>query len=513
VRLLPVVSLIATTVMAAPAGAVTVAVAPVRDDQAAEGDALRKQVEHGLADNGVTVVSFPALVQAASAQGFSPADLARPAVLIPVAKAAGAEAVLTGSVQREGRGETLDIRVFNLDGVELWSRPIPMKKGKLDKDIPRKIAKAVVAAIANGPPAGSTPTAGTAETPPATPDEGAAKPDMTPKPEEGEAKPEEAKPEEAKPEEAKPEEAPKPRKPVASSEEATPSKPVKKGPKKKATTSEEEEIDGPPQEAKPDTQPAPPYIDLGAGLSITFRNYKVCPGVTSCSQPGPTPVNGKDVPITYSTGAPYGGFDLQGEIFPFPKLLPINEQLTFTLGVGGEFGQSLTLSNAYRDPVSNNPASFNSYEQRAEGALLARIYYGVLGGYGNTGLFGGFEMHKFIVGANDVITESARVGFGVGLNSELPLAGDFFKATVRFTYMPAMNPGVPETTEYGQTGAGSGWDFRGGFTGGFGYVGYSALVAYTSFSDVYTGPGAVTTNGAVAQESYLTIYILAHGRF
>src|SRR4029077_4014592 len=95
----------------------------------------------------------------------------------------------------------------------------------------------------------------------------------------------------------------------------------------------------------------------------------------------------------------------------------------------------------------------------------AVIYYSVLGGTGFAGLDGNFELHQFIVGANPVITESARVGFGLGLGGELPLASDYFRVMAHFTYMPSMNPGVPETTEYGQTGVGSGWEFRGGFDG------------------------------------------------
>jgi hypothetical protein len=187
--------------------------------------------------------------------------------------------------------------------------------------------------------------------------------------------------------------------------------------------------------------------------------------------------------------------------------------LTIALASVAACGVGSHSTSQQQDPSTGAPGSFKSSERRIEGNVTGRLYFNLLGGVGHAGVYGGVTQRKFSVDDNPLISESARFGGAFGLITEIPLAGNFVKATGRFAYMPALNPGVTETTLYGETGRGGGFDVRGGLSGGYSYVGYSAQVAYTKLADTFTGGGLVTTNGAVAEESYLTFYFLLHGRY
>ena len=138
--------------------AVTVAVAPIADSSSkGQGAEVAKQVEAGLDGAGFTVISSVALVTEAQSEGLSAGDLAKPVVLMPVVKTLAGEAVLTGVIEKKNKkDEQLQVRVFDLNGVELWSRAIPLVKGRLAPEVPAKIAKAVTAARLAAKPEGRT---------------------------------------------------------------------------------------------------------------------------------------------------------------------------------------------------------------------------------------------------------------------------------------------------------------------------------------------------------------------
>lgn len=511
------------------AEAATIAVAPIKDGpKRGQGAAIADQVVAGLGEGGHVALAPTTLADAAKAQGLSAKDLARPPVLMPVAQGAGAQAVVSATVEKQKGKDVLQVRVFDLQGAELWSRPIPLERdGKLGPDIPRKIAKAVSAALV---------TAGIQDTPKAEPKP--AEPEATPevrvvtrqepkaepKPEpetkvDPEANPEDAlirtRPRVVKQAEPKTEEA------HSEGESEPPPKPKRRRAPAAATgegeeaKAEEDVIDGPPEEKKKEEDgPGPPLIDGAIGFTLSTRSYKVCPGVASCSEAGPEPTaDNRDVAIDFKTQSPYGGFTGQAELFPLPRMVRLSESLTLTAGVTGEFSRSLALTSKYADPVTSEPGSFRSSEQRIEVNAAARLYFRLLGGTGYAGAFGGFASRLFAVDDNPVVPESRRLGAGFGAQGEIPLAGDYVKVNARFALLPALNPGIVETTLYGQTGQGGGFDVRGGLTGGYKFIGYSALASYTSFADAFDGAGDRTTNGGVATESYLTFYFLLHGRY
>jgi hypothetical protein len=489
-----------------------VAVAPIRDaGKRGQGEALRKQLEHGLSDGGVPVVGAVALAAGARKQGIGAAELGKPAVLVSVARASGATAVLQGTLSGKGKNQELQIRVFSLEGVELWSRNLKLEKGKLRNDHPAKVARAVTAALAAAPAAtATTPDIAT------TPDASATTPDASTTPDGTEA---------VTP--VKPDVPEKPRKaetkPPPTDEGETPIvKPTKRKPAKKAVEAQssdgesegENAIEGPPKEAKADTQPQPPIIDVGVGFALISRTYNLCPGVKSCSEAGPQPTpDGLDTPISYKTSAPSGGFILRGELFPLPKLIPVSDAATITIGVTAEYLRSFPVSNNYVDPVTGAPGKFSSSMSRLSADLAGRVYFRLLNGTGYAGLFGGYLAPQFTAAANPLLLSSARKGFDVGAATELPLAGDYVKFAAQASYAIAANPGQDETNAYGQLGKGSGFLVRGGLAGGYQYIGYSAFADFARFADSFPGQGLLTTNGAVAEETYTTFWLMLHGRY
>lgn len=496
--------------LALPAHAATVAVAPIRDaGKRGEGEAIEKQIEKGLSGGHIKVIGPKSLAAGAKKQGLPPGDIDKRPVLMPVARDAGADAVFTANLL--DKGKQLQIRVFNLDGVELWSRKIPVAKGKLAADIPAKIAKAVNAALANAP---------AAEAPAETPAETPAQPEQQPAETQAEAP-------------AQPEETPKPKvepkskqKPADSDQETaivTPKrKPAKPADSDSSSASSDKDgevsIEGPPQEAKADTQPQPPIIDVGLGFAMLSRTYRLCPGVSSCSQGnGPQPSGNLDTPVNYQTSSPAGGLILHLELFPLPKLVKISDTLTFTIGVSAEYLRSLGVTNQFQR-ADGTTGTFTSNSSRLTADVDGRLYFRALDGTGYVGLRGGallpaFNADTVAQGDVPVLYPSQRKGFDLGLRASMPLAGNYVKVMAEGDLAPAANPGVEETTAYGQTGTGKGMLFRGGLEGEYSYVGYGAYADYAQFSDVFAGAGDRTTNGAVSEEKYLTFFVMIRGRY
>lgn len=499
-----------------------VAVAPIRDaGKRGQGEALRKQLEHGLSDGGVPVVGAVALAAGAKKQGIAAADLSRPAVLVSVARASGASAVLQGTLAGKGPKQELQVRVFSLEGVELWSRTLKLQKGKLPNDIPPKVARAVTAALAAAPANGGGAASPSTETSPDTATNPATAPDATMAPD-GTSAPDVSAPSTGG--EATPVE--KPRTPAAKStptdDGETPivkpkRKPARRTAEQGGTESEgegESSIEGPPKEAKADTQPQPPIIDVGVGFALVSRTYNLCPGVKSCSEAGPAPTpDGLDTPISYKTSAPSGGFIIRGELFPLPKLVPLGDAATITLGLTAEYLRSFPVTNNFVDPVTGKPGSFSSSMARLAAGLAGRVYFRLLNGTGYAGLYGGYLAPQFSAQPNPLLLGSSRKGFDVGAATELPLAGDYVKFAAQASYAVAANPGQDETNAYGQRGQGSGFLVRGGLSGGYEFVGYSAFADFSRYADSFPGPGLVTTNGAVAEETYTTFWLMLHARY
>ena len=486
-------------VCASPAWASTVAVAPINGGKHGEADYVRHQIESGLSDGGLTVVGAAALANAAKKAGLSPSDLGRPQVLMPSARTAGADAVFTATIESKGKNDELSIRVFNLDGVELWSRPIKMVKGKLGADIPKKIAKAVSAALASAPGASNAAGGDVTSTDPSQTEGGDATAatdgssgssdgsdastaaETPPPPPSKPAKPAKAQPASDEGETAIVSPKRKPAK-VASAETSS------EGGNSGSTGEGEVAIEGPPKEAKADTTPQPPIIDVNIGFALLSRTYKLCPGVTSCSQTGPTPTIGSDgtaldTPLSYQTSSPSGGIILRAELFPLPKLVPINESMTFTAGATVEYLRSFSVTNGYQDPITGAPAKFGSSMSRLTADATGRLYFRMLNGTGFAGLYAGLLMPSFNVDTNPLLAPSTRTGFDVGFKGELPLASNFVKLSLAAAFAPAANPGVDETTDYGSTGKGKGFLIRGGFAGNYEFISYGAYVDFASFSE------------------------------
>jgi len=277
-------------------------------------------------------------------------------------------------------------------------------------------------------------------------------------------------------------------------------------------------IEGPPKEAKADTTPQPPIIDVGVGFALLSRTYKLCPGVKSCSQTGPAPSVGTDgtqldTPLSYNTSSPSGGIMLHAELFPLPKLVPISDTMTFTAGVAAEYIRSFTVTNGYQDPTTGAPAKFGSSMSRLTADATGRLYFRMLNGTGFAGLYAGLLMPSFNVDTNPLLAPSTRTGFDVGFKGELPLASNYVKLSLSAALAPAANPGVDETTDYGSTGKGSGFLVRGGFTGNYEFISYGAFVDFASFADDFEGAGLLTTSGAVSEERYMTYFFMVGGRY
>jgi len=357
----------------------------------------------------------------------------------------------------------------------VWSKELPLVRGKLSGDNARRLASAIAAAAA----------AASEVTPPVTE---IAPPIPVPAPDAGTA---------------------------SGGETATATEPPPGGAETAPEADPAATVTAPPAKATPggtvpSAPPGPPLLAGRVQGTTTWRSYCSRPGVNSCSQwdnlPDGTEPTGETV--TFSSSVPYAGYLLSAELFPlasFPRWFN-------GFGLAGSFGQAFSLTTVrISTPNSTTPdRTVTSLDLTWSAAALYRWYFG-FGGEGLAGYVGanaGYRARDFSVdpAAGTLLGGSHRSFWAFGAEGSLPLAR-LIRLELSGTFFLNPRAGAEELSKYGTSNRGYGFSAAAGLFGPvWGPLGYSVRFAFEGYWDRFSGAGTRWTSGGVAQETYSTIH-------
>lgn len=469
-----------STALARPA----VTVAEFSDATRVKGRAnqVRNAIVKALQEaDDVDVVPFSRIKSLAASRRVR--DLSNPKALGRVVQGAGGDAAVTASIVKAGGQVKLSLRIYDVQGAEVWEKTVPLPGGELKAATAQRFAAAIAASVG---------VVGGEKAPKATPvPEPSGEPAEKPKPEEA----------------AQP--AAEPRAPGPNDEPESPIAPVVEPSRKPkgARSGEPESPAGEPQAPAAEEDLArPSWVHLYGDLSFTWRNYQYCPEVTDCAQP--TPGTAGMSAVKYSTGAPYAGLMVRLDAFPLRFL----DNFVRGLGLSFAYSSSLGLRTHYTEESVDK--SFDSRQQKIMVELLYRFYFR-LGGLGDgwAGLRGGWLHHAFYVGENPKIVESVRSGFYGQLDVGMPLS-NYVRIEAKGTLVPFASPGATEMLKYGagdpdnnRPTQGGGWFVEAGLGSDLGHpewhIGLQAMFEYAYFGDRYNNPPDVHPEFGRATETYL----------
>lgn len=416
-----------------------------------------------LRANEIDVVPLPRVASLAQEAGVSAVELRQSSALLRFGAQAGADAAVASAVRRVGREFHLRVAILDRGGGDILSKEVALPRGDLNDALASCLAASIGAALAVHASAEPAPP------PPRAEEESRASAALAP---------------------AGLEAAPAPEAPplAASSELAVPAMEVARrvAPVK-------------PDGAGPTPRPAFAAIDVS--YTATWRTYRVCPEVRSCDQ---TPPLSAGASSRYSTDTPYGGILVRADLFPFSG----TGGFARGIGLGGGFGQSLSLLTHYTDSQGADQ-HFGSYQRRAFGELGYRLTFDLGGAFeGWIQVRAGYLFHLFEVDPNSRnVFESRRSGFYGELAALFPLHR-YAALDARFALAPSAGPGAQERAAYGANAAGGGFNGAAGLSSDFGHpewhVRVHALFELVYFSDQYadsSGTSSIPTF-ARAQETY-----------
>ncbi|HEY3446900.1 MAG TPA: hypothetical protein VGK67_11075 [Myxococcales bacterium] len=443
----------------------------------------------------VDVIPFSRIKSLAASRRVK--DLANPKALGKVVQGAGGDAAVTASIAKAGGQVKLSLRIYDLQGVEIWEKTVPLGGGELKPTVAQRFAAAIAASVGIvGSDKPATKPASPTEPEPAA--EPSTKPKIKPargtegsEPTTGAAEPKAlgANDEPEAPLAAVPEPSRKPRPPMGGEPESP-------GAERTASITEEQE----------EELARPSWVHLNVDLSFTWRNYQYCPEVTDCAQP--TPGTAGMSAVKYSTGAPYAGVLVRLDAFPLRFL----DNFVRGVGLSFAYGSSLGLRTHYTEDSVDK--SFESRQQKLMVEVLYRFYFRIGGaGDGWAGLRGGWLHHAFYVADNPKIVESVRSGLYGQLDVGMPLHR-FLRIEAKGTLIPYASPGATERLKYGagdeennRPTQGGGWSVEGGLTSDFGHpewhIGLQAMFEYAYFGDRYNNPPDVHPEFGRATENYM----------
>ncbi len=414
-----------------------------------EGDrrgVVRAQVVDALAEaKGVEFVSLRQWEDAADAQRISPPAYTAASTVAALAPPLGLTAVVAAEV-----GSRFTLRIFDARGEQVWTKELPLVRGKLSADNARRLASAIIAAAATPPPAEPPPTPPLVPTAPVPP-------------------------------------------PAA--EPAPPSAAVEASP--------------PPVSTSTPAAVGPPLISGRVSGTTSWRSYCSRPGVNECKQwddlPDGTEPAGETV--TFSSSVPYAGYRVAGELFPLAR----SSGWWNGFGLGGSFGQAFSLTTVrISTPNSTTPdRTVTSVDLSWSAAALYRWYFafGAEGLAGFAGVNAGYRARDFSVDptAGTLLAGSHRGFPAFGLEASLPLAR-LVRVELAGTFFLQPRAGPEELAKYGASNRGSGFLAEAGLSGDlWGPLGYSVRFQFEGYWDRFTGAGTRWENGGVAQETYSSL--------
>ncbi|MDQ3266668.1 MAG: hypothetical protein M3Y59_23965 [Myxococcota bacterium] len=418
---------------------------------------VRAQVLGALAEaKAVEFVSLRRWEDAADAQRISPPAYTAASTVAALAPPLGVTAVVAGEV-----GRRFTLRIFDPRGDPVWTKELPLVRGKLSADNARRLASAISAAATPvAPPLGADPP---------------------------------------------PEPTFEPTLPVA--EQVTP--PVPPPATEPAPPAATVEASLPPAPSQTSAAIHPPLISGRISGTTTWRAYCSRPGVNSCKQwddlPDGTEPGGETV--TFTSSVPYAGYRVAGELFPLAR----SSGWWNGFGLGGSFGQAFSLTTVrISTPNSTTPdRTVTSVDLSWSAAALYRWYFG-LGAEGLAGFAGisaGYRARDFSVDptAGTLLAGSHRGFPAFGLEASLPLAR-LVRVELAGAYFLNPRAGAEELAKYGASTRGIGFLAEAGLAGDlWGPLGYSVRFLFEGYWDRFTGAGTRWENGGVAQETYSTL--------
>lgn len=440
-------------------------------------DKLRAQVEAAVDEAGeLQRLPLQEYRAAAAARGLKGERAMQPAAVGQVGRGLRLSAALGGVA-----GSDFAVRILDASGTELWSKQLPLKKGKLSDDHARKLARALSAAAssaqatqASGPPAADAPTGGQGG-------DGEMGLDLTG----GE--------------------------PVALIPE------TRQDRREPVGVRDEPPSDAPPRRSSRTVgavKVGPKLLQLQLLGTATWRSYCAYPGVGACAEFAglPEAVRPAGVSIDFGTLVPYAGGAVGVELFPLARVV---DGPLAGLGLTGSYGLGYSLINIRTEssvdsaPVQQVTALDHAYQAFA----TWRWHFG-LGGepgapnVGHVGLRGGLQGRNFEVdlSANSVLPGSSRMFGAVGAEASIPLAR-FLKLDLGGSYLLAAEPSVNELVAFGERVQTTGFSVEGGLSGDItGPLGYLVRVRYLRFADTFSGAGQKWESGGAAEESFLTAH-------
>lgn len=473
-----------------------VVVLDIDDDR---GGRLRGQVEAALKKaKEVEVVSLSAFREAAAKKKLKGAAAVSAEALPKVAPQLRVAAGVSGKVD----GGFL-VRILGPRGEELWSRKLPLRRGRLSDTHARKLAHAIAVA------------AQAVELPPEEREEGeeVAAAESGESNEGGETKPEE----------------------TASIDLTgkTPIQPTPDEQRRQEELAEAHTVIQPTVEQVQDTdleveartrtgRVAPKLITLALVGSTTWRWYCSRPGVQSCAEydslaPADRPLGR---PVDFLAEVPYAGGGIRFEVFPLARM----ESLAKGLGVFGRYGQAFSRSIVRDDATGEQVKEAYALDQEYAFMLAFRYFFGMGSArnpqVGYVGARAGWvgRVFEFDPNAQVALPGSHRGYPAFGVDFSIPVVRLLrFEGAAEYFVNP--KAGVDEIAGYGDlnhsTGGaeGRGFAVEAGIAGDvWGPIGYLVKLRVNRYSDFFYGPGQLWTCsdgpglcGGAAHESYSTL--------
>jgi len=449
------------------------------------GGKLRTQVVDALTAAGkVALIPSRDFKSAALRKGFSPSRKDPREMIKAVAKALQVDAVLAGTVTI---GE-LNVVIYDAAGAELWSRDIPLRRGRLEDDTAKRLAAAIAAATKPAPPEPPPPPlrtippdtttgtgTGTAETGTSTgtgtgTTAGTGTSTGT----------------------------------VAVNRSPPPPPPPRERPRE------------PPRPPPSDDNLPPAFEELPRPDLVRFtlsghtlwRNYCARPAVTSCrewSTLDPRPIGETQ---DFISDFPYSGVLAELEAFP---LAPVQNPWVSGIGFGGSYGAgfSMTTVRVSTPSSTTDEKQVLSTDTSFSAHAMYRVHFAVGGPrfWSYAGARLGVQGRLFNVDPQAVepLAGSHRVYAHAGLDFGMrftPLVN--VEAAVWYLFDP--HAGQEDLVPYGTTvtalGLGAELGVRGEL---WGPLGYSVRGHFSGYGDRFTGAGLRWAQGGAAEEIYLSV--------
>ncbi|HZN94722.1 MAG TPA: hypothetical protein VFB81_18535 [Myxococcales bacterium] len=422
------------------------------------GDRLRSQVIDTVVGAGkVALIPVRDFRQAAARKGFGGARAERREAIKAVARSLQLDVVVDAAV----RGGEVRVVLFDPAGQELWSRDLPLRRGRLDDDTAKRLATAI--AIAAVPPPGEPPPPPLRtipdETPPVGPGPGTGTGARPPPPPRREPPP-----------------------PPRAVEDALPPA--------------FEEL------------PRPDLVRFALSGHTIWRNYCARPAVRTCRQWAliePRPVGETQ---DFISDIPYSGVLAELQLFP---LSSVQNQWVNGIGLGGSYGAGFSMtrvrvstptSTTEERTVLSTDISFSAH-------AMYRVYFALPGPrfWCFAGARGGVQGRLFSVDPDAVVPVAgshraygfAGVDLGIRFTPLWNVEGSVW-------YLHDPHAGQEDLVPFGTTVSGRGIGAELGVHGDvWGPVGYAVRGRFAGYGDVFRGPGLRWVDGGAAEELYLSV--------